>query len=229
MKKLFDQMKKPISLLLFFGLLCPFFAAAQTPQTPEDPELPKKPHPFQPKHEFRFEAGLLPITPYGFWHDDCCDDIGWWYPLGETTYDGPVYTTGALGVAYGYQVLKHLQIGVTLNYVRYSGSRYDVTMGDRPVAKKSLNYIGLMPYVRGTWLNRRHVQLYSALNLGMLYMHEKEYEERFYNDMSVTAHLTLLGVSVGRKVFGFAEYGVGARGFFTVGVGYRFDATNKQR
>ncbi len=209
-------MKKPLFFLLSVSLLCPFLAAAQDPE------------PFVPQHEFRLEAGAFPVTPYSTIFGEDFWDQTWNHYLGSTCYRGAVRTTGAIGVSYGYRALKWLDIGATVSYVGYYGNYYDSVQGDKSVAKLDVHYVTMMPFVRFNWCRRPLYRVYSSVEIGARWAHEKQYTDAYENDVLATGQVTFVGISVGRKFFGFAELGTGARGSLIGGVGFRFDAGTKK-
>ncbi len=74
-------------------------------------------------------------------------------------------------------------------------------------------YVTVMEMAQFTYLNRDWVRLYSSVGLGLT----------AYEGLYLSLQTTLLGVSVGKKFFGFAECGVGAEYILLhCGLGYRF-------
>lgn len=74
-------------------------------------------------------------------------------------------------------------------------------------------FVTVMEMAQFTYLNRDWVRLYSSVGLGLT----------AYDGLDLSLQTTLLGVSVGKKFFGFAECGIG--GEYTLlhcGLGYRF-------
>ena len=85
----------------------------------------------------------------------------------------------------------------------------------------------LVPTVRFTYLNRPIVRLYSSIGVGVGFCRERTrnvegYIENNQHETFCPAQITLLGVSVGRRLFGFAELSTGSLGVCTAGIGYRF-------
>ena len=84
------------------------------------------------------------------------------------------------------------------------------------------HYMQVMARVRFNWLNREYFRMYSAVGLGFGLHHSNDcgYVNR---EMFPLLQLTYFGISVGKKVYGFAECGVGMQ--YTgimAGLGYRF-------
>ncbi|MBO7199175.1 MAG: hypothetical protein J6V26_03990 [Alistipes sp.] len=87
-----------------------------------------------------------------------------------------------------------------------------------------VDYLSLMPTVRFTWLRRSIVELYSSMGITagiehwIHYTNGKQHTYRPYLSYDVKP----LGISIGRKWYGFMETGYGARGILNVGVGHQF-------
>ncbi len=84
-----------------------------------------------------------------------------------------------------------------------------------------------IPQARLIFLNRPSVRLYGKFGLGAAaYLgFDRRVEDRIDDDSSVTAAFQYVpfGIEVGKKYFGFAEFGVGTiySGIF-IGAGYKF-------
>ena len=189
---------------------------------------------FTPEHEFRLGIGAYPLaqsidyffrsTPFymdGF-------DAG--YPGSSyesaLTYTGSRNFTGAISAGYSFNVLRWLSVGGTFTYSGDSQKRYDRAT-DQEQEKNSANRFYLMPTVRFNYLNRPVIRLYSQIGVGISYMHEREFfKGKAYttSGWGTSAQVTLLGISVGKQLFGFAELlGTGVQGSVVVGIGYKFN------
>lgn len=85
----------------------------------------------------------------------------------------------------------------------------------------------LVPTVRFTYLNRPIVRLYSSIGVGVGFCRERTrnvdgHIEANRNEHFCPAEVTILGVSVGRRLFGFAELSTGSMGVCSAGIGYKF-------
>lgn len=160
------------------------------------------------------------------WNRDCiCGYYGSNYGslLNSREVSGDVYTTQTLSVEYSYRTKKWLEWGIQAFYAGKYQRTYIRTTGEVSYTESN-HYYGLMPTVRLSWLNRPSVRLYSSLGLGLAVRSKREMSG--YNDVYAmpSAQLTWIGISVGRKVFGFCELiTVGTNGLFTIGAGYRFN------
>ena len=126
-------------------------------------------------------------------------------------------STAAIDAAFSRAV----EVGVSLSYAAYW--RDLMRAPDRSVASSLReHYVTLMPFARFMWLNRRSVQLYTAVQLGCQWGYEKSYTDGYGSFTYLTGQFTPFGIRVGRRLFGYVEWGVGARGLFVGGVGYSF-------
>lgn len=182
-----------------------------------------------PPHALSFEIGAFAASGMRgmFYTGGCCDDSGYprfpgEFPGEQRYYEGPLRTTGALGIAYGYRVKHWLEVGASFTYTGFY--RNLLRTSDGGVASRQReHYLTLMPYVRLSWVNGRMVQCYSSLHLGYQLESERYYSmNRSVTDGYFAGHLTLVGVRVGQRLFGYGEIGVGMRGVFVAGIGYRF-------
>lgn len=178
-------------------------------------------------HSLSLELGVFPgcvneplfNTATGYY-----DDIGHWfwpgeYPGEQRYYEGAKRVTGGIGISYGYRVRRWFETGASLTYAGFYQNLY--ASADGCVAARERNhYVTLMPYARFSWVNRRSVRLYSSLHLGVQWSSQRSY---FYDKSNYTylaAHFTPFGIRVGRRLFGYAELGIGMRGVFVFGIGY---------
>lgn len=181
------------------------------------------------RHELRLGIGAIPLTSVTFFvaKDDSpspADYVNFY--KGDKTY------TPAVNLTYSYQFKKWLSFGATLTYAGIFQNRYDIISDKLRGEYRSL-YIGLTPTVRFDYLNREMVRLYSAFGLGLGYNREynSELKENYSlrnDDFFPTLDMTFIGVTVGRKLYGFGEVGIGHNGLIKLGMGYRFNL-KKQR
>lgn len=175
---------------------------------------------FRKDHEIRVGVGAFPFSWWGY-ESDIFDGRYWddWYrpviDLEDRDRGGDLYMAGSFFAGYYFQMLKWLQLGVSVSHTRF--------WRDYSGGKRNSSYTTAMPVVNFTWLNKGIVKLYSGVGVGFDFISEKEtgWEDR---KLTVDAgfQLTFVGVAVGRRLFGFSEFGMGNHGFFSVGMGYRF-------
>lgn len=171
----------------------------------------------EPRHEFKVGIGAFPLLSggidgsYGLY-----DDANWkMIDLLDRDCHGDLRTTGCIFGSYSYRLLKWLKLGASVSYLHFWRG---YASGD-----ESSTYIFAMPFVEFVWLNRKYFRMYSALGVGVNLIKVKDSgisKNDSYSEAG--AQLTYIGMSVGSKLFGFAELGVGNRGLVSAGIGYRF-------
>lgn len=133
------------------------------------------------------------------------------------TYDGNTYSTGSISAEFSYMFNHWLNLSFSVDDTIFWKDVYDGM--SRNVSRRSYgNVVSFMPAVRFTYLSRPMVKLYSTVGLGIILNIREE---------GTTAHFACqtapIGISVGRRVFGFAEIAVGTRAMGgNFGIGYRF-------
>lgn len=134
------------------------------------------------------------------------------------TYLTNAYYTGVITLSYAYQPRSWFQFGCMATFSAVTQSRRDVVTN-----KKSDDYSqycgSILPTARFIYFNHPIVQLYSSISLGVVFCDD---------DMVIPwADLALVGCTVGKKLFGYAEIGAGVCGWGRIGIGYRFESNKK--
>ncbi len=148
----------------------------------------------------------------------------WVESLTDSYFQASTYETGYatpfLSVNYLYNINTHWALGAFFSHESATQSFYDNLSGDR-VIKETLNYITPMFQVRAAWLNRPYVRMYTSWALGMTMIPKTRYAAR--TEILPAFQFNPIGISAGKKLFGFAEIGIGTNYFGgTCGIGYRF-------
>lgn len=181
-----------------------------------------------PRHEVSIKAGAFPFTM-------SCGHLG----LSTGTERLPLYsgifatpdavaalkvrysprkTSGGITAAYYYRVAYALSVGVAFTYTGLYGDIFDARNG-RKVSSNDMATISVAPALRLQWLNRPMVRCYSAIAIGSA-VDITSIDDRCETYLGLSG--TIAGVSVGRRLYGFAEIGAGMQGIFSAGIGYRF-------
>ena len=85
------------------------------------------------------------------------------------------------------------------------------------------NDITIMPVVRFAWVNRGIVQLYSGVGMGITYgVHDATLSKKA-RSLGMAYDVTFVGITVGRRWFGYLDIGAGNRGVISAGIGCRFN------
>jgi len=170
------------------------------------------------KHEVRVTFGESMLTNF-FW-------------LGLIPRYGGEVVFANVSLSYYYRPYKWLWVGGSfVNYLgelmHYNWREYDVNGNYRDFTKSKLKYCAaIAPEIRFSYLNKKHITLYSALSVGVVI--EDGYESKLtkYPNFFPYFHVTCFGFSgsFGKKnnIFLGFEAGAGMRGCTSMHVGYRF-------
>lgn len=170
---------------------------------------------FNNKHNVRVGWGLLPPLDHNY--------FGCYYTNPGMTpyYEGPEYYTGSLFAEYTFQAKRWLEVGANISYANNNYSIYD-RITDAKLGTYSHNYVGLMLTARFNYLNKGIWRLYGQISLGAMCEITKN-NLGTHTWWSPNFQLTFLGVSVGKKYYGFLEFpAIGTLGFVNAGFGVRF-------
>lgn len=148
------------------------------------------------------------------------------YNLFDPDYKlGPKYATGSITASYYYRFKSWFWLGANLSYTGFTQNYYDSFTKER-LGTNTNHVITALPTVRFSYLNKQYVTLYSEFAFGITYNYQKQYSRTVESQVLPAWHTTLIGVSAGKDLYGFAELGSGLRGIAIVGIGYRFPNTN---
>ena len=171
--------------------------------------------------EFRLGTAAMAYTPLGFTNDN-----SWEYHF----LPGPMasdldYSTArwfTLGFEGGSWIKEWLYVG---GAAVYTGGFRAIRQAPQNKRVGSFNFSSytVMPTVRFAWVRSGIVQLYSGLGLGFAVAHYDELGSVSCRG-GLAYDLTIVGISVGRKFFGYCDLGVGSRGGISAGIGYRFNS-----
>lgn len=189
---------------------------------------------FVPEHDFRLGIGAYPGFADAFELDR---DYDYWARTSPSemyddrlTYMGEERVTGSITASYSFRFTKLLSLGASFSYAGQSRNHYNLS-DDTKAASTRLDRFMLTPMVRLSWMNRSNVRLYSQAGLGLGYV--LQHDDRLPSSSLsrstafVSMQMTFIGLSVGRKFFGFTELGCGTQGVLIAGIGYRFNSKNK--
>lgn len=214
--KILFRMKKNVLLYTVVALWC-----IVTTAHAQEPGLTNR-------HEIRVGAGAVWHPEYGYSKDTHDYDP---FPPGYAGeyYQGHLIGTPAINLSYNYQFKSWLSFGATLTYVWLQQKSYDLYT-DAVSSKQNEHFIGLTPTIRLDWFRSSTVRLYSIAGFGIGFGTDKTTSytssERGYREnlSAPTVDLTPIGISVGRKIFGFCELGLSNLGLLKAGIGYRFNS-----
>lgn len=170
------------------------------------------------KHEWRFGLSGIPVLDilmHGRYHDYEPVDVDIDHAYED--YGGARRMLGLLSAEYSINLSKRFTFAVG-GYVTGVWNRVNDYAGRRTGTEMGLS-LHVIPTARYKYVSKPAFSLYGSVGLGAM-VGVDEYGE-FYG--FPTFQIIPVGITFGRKVYGFAEYGAG----FTylggsVGIGYRF-------
>lgn len=194
------------------------------------------------KHEVRLSLGTTPSDRYAV--DGYYYNSGFYnYPnltpsqvsyLRQPMNYGARKSSGAIALTYFYHapwINGRFTFGGSLAYNKlWRDNKHSITGFKMGEQREST--IAITPMIRYAWIAKPIFQVYSGIGAS-IYREEYKYKEQLtpemeqrktsYDGWEASFMLTLAGVSVGKRVFGFGEFNIGGRmGEFVGGVGYRF-------
>jgi len=151
------------------------------------------------------------------------------YDLFDPDYKlGPKYTTGSITASYYYRFKSWFWLGANLSYTGFTQNYYD-SFTKEQLGTNTNHVITALPTIRFSYLNKEYVTLYSEFACGITYNHQRQYQKTVESQFLPAWHTTLIGVSAGKDLYGFAELGSGLRGIAIIGIGYRLPNTNYKK
>ena len=198
-----------------------------------------------PRHEFQFNVGipnlqseyssLVMFTIFSDWfpklykkyliRQEEYNPYNW--TLTSDTYRKVRYTP-VISLSYHYRAYKWLWVGLTADFSEFYAYYYDRLTDKRVKGQSEHNtFFDLMADLRFSYLNRKHVTLYSELSGGLLIGNFTSKQVQpvatNYTAFAGAVHITMLGVKAGAKGwFGNVELGAGFKGLISAGFGYEF-------
>ena len=146
-------------------------------------------------------------------------------PVVSVEPSGKMRVVPNLRAEYGYNFLSWLNVGAAVNYSDYRMSmKYEDT--GQYAYTEQFGMTSVTVRVKFYWLNRKWVRMYSAVGAGVGIVHTNAFSEYVESPAYITKavfapDLCLIGLTVGRKLYGRIEYG-SLYGGLTAGIGYRF-------
>lgn len=129
---------------------------------------------------------------------------------------------GAYSINYDYNILKWLAVGAKLSYEGWQfKGQFEADNNILQDAFRISHRTSALLNIRFTYINREHVQLYSAVGLGMSYIFKTEDSEK-YNYLGFAGSVTPIGVHLGAKnIYALAEIGLGTEALMSIGMGFK--------
>ena len=172
------------------------------------------------KHDLRFSVGTYSAAASLFTDGFMCCGIEPSFQesvLSSVSYKTPQRFWGAYSLSYAYHTRRWFEVGATVTYA-FTTQQRRYMEDDTLVEKMNGHALSAMATFRFNYLYRDNVSLYSAVSVGLA----------GGTGLALPwMDATLFGCTFGKKLFGFAELGLGLGGWGRVGIGYRFDAKKK--
>ncbi len=176
------------------------------------------------RHEVSLGIGFLPsrniVSGY---HYSFIPGNRMSYSLNSTYFDSMTNVVEIqnpyIGLNYFYNFNKYVALGGTFSYEGGSRSIYS-HKDDSLMKRESKNILTAMANFRVSWLNRKYVRMYSLIGMGFSFSAEGDFDD---SEHHYALQFSPLGISVGNKLYGFLEAGVGTSYLgCNFGIGYRF-------
>ena len=210
-------MKK--TLMIFLTLA---FALSLNAQDRSRAERFREKYPW--KYEFRIGYGGYPLmdteahlNSYGC---NACYELAQRYPDLGNMYSPKIkneYVTGVFSAEFSVHIKHWLTLAMNMGVNGMWRTMSDPLAAGQTYVKRGASF-NLIPTVRFQYVNSKVVRLYSGVGLGL-------YVGFFDGEVLATpaAQLTPIGISLGRKVFFFAETSVSTASMGgNMGIGFRF-------
>lgn len=174
------------------------------------------------RHELTASYGLFPTSwSYGY---AAGFDSGGGYSFrwdGHTYSYSDIRSTGGFAVGYMYRLSRRWSAGVSASL---SKAGRDLSVDGLKVSEDRTVTLGIATALRLNWIDRPMVKCYSEIQIGYAcdYLRTDAGDGGRWRRSYMFISPTVAGVSVGRRLHGFAEFGAALRGLFCAGVGYSF-------
>jgi len=123
--------------------------------------------------------------------------------------------TGSLDIIFTKRIALSVDLGATILWK----DQYDGITNQATGVTKVGAAVHLIPQFRFYYLNKPVVRLYGSAGVGLT----TYFGEEFYDYFAAAGQFSPFGIELGRKLFGFAECGVGtAYSGIRGGIGYKF-------
>lgn len=126
---------------------------------------------------------------------------------------------GVLNLGYIYHFNKVVGLGGHFGFNRISANLSDNT---GQLTAVSVNVYSMMVDAKLNWFRYDIFGMYSKIGLGAMCLNTNLVEEYSGNIWAPTAHVSLIGMEVGRQFSGFLELGAGMKGIAQFGVKFHF-------
>jgi len=199
-------------------LLIPFFASGQEQQYLE-PE-PNNSYTFDmsPRNELSVSIGSVSLFGGIF---DIFKIVAEGVGNGLANNQTNTRFIGTYDLEYYYQVNSWFRPGAKFIYEGLTTTIYDST--DALVNHYNTSTISVMASAQFSYLNRKHVKLYSGIDFGIAVIFDDNKQSSHLSTSLFAFNITPIGVRIGNdNIFGLIETNIGLDAIIKVGFGVRF-------
>ena len=128
---------------------------------------------------------------------------------------------GTYGLDYYYQVNKWFRPGAKIVYEGLTTTVRDST--NAIVNHYNTSTLSIMPSVQFSYLNKKHVKLYSGIDIGLGTIFDDNKQSSGTSSTFCAFNLTVIGIRVGNNnIYGMVETNIGMDALIKGGFGVRF-------
>lgn len=143
------------------------------------------------------------------------------YNSGKYTLSGERETV-SIDLGYHHHLFKQWSVGIQAAWQQNYRHKYDIISNEKRGSCRIHNFT-LMASCRYYYSITPLEQFYSGLSVGTEdRINRSFYDTDFNHRIKPIVHVTLFGAMVGKRLYGYAELGVGVLGVLRCGAGYRF-------
>ncbi len=135
-------------------------------------------------------------------------------------------TSGLISIDYNIRFTKRFALGIQANTSFFKQTEMSSISGTS--VGTYFNYsLSALAYARLTYMRWKWAELYGTFGLGLNYVHTEDPQEIHilypHSGLTVAYQCAPIGLTVGKRFYGFAEYGYGSEYMgMRFGIGYRF-------
>lgn len=139
-------------------------------------------------------------------------------------HDSKTVYTPSFALEYGFNTEKWMSVGMGVYYGMARTRLLDAS--GELLKTEDIHDLSVMINIRFYWLNRPLIRMYSGIGTGCsISMHREDDAQLGYIGPDYIGwgyDIRLIGLTVGKKLYGNFEAGVFPHGYITAGLGYRF-------
>lgn len=214
--------KKTLSARVFFVLAILVMSgriSVSAQETAPDMTTSEKKEPSDFRYELRIGWGGIPLMDTEVFYDGYSPvltyDRVFYHPSSLESiymgYRGIGYMTGIISAEMDINFKRWFALTIGIGFNGMYQTVYDSVTGQKSGCNRGVA-VSVLPEARFNWLNRNLVRMYSAAGIGIVIGGKRNMDYGSSEYFLYPAfQLTPVGISVGRKVYGFVELGLGTQ------------------